>query len=304
MPVAWAERRRLLVWGVVAAWVLAGGLALLAFREPLGRFLFPDAALAGLLAAGDTARAEGELTIAAEYYRAAAAREPDHPRVRLGREALAEAALDAVDQALLAGRPEAAREALRLAEQFGAPGAARQDRAKAIEAASAPSVESLLRRAMAAEPTDPVAALQDYQQVLAREPDNALARHGRQRLLAQRLAVALQALDAASPATAAWVASEVAAVQALDPGHIDLPEARKQLAEAGITPLAEAVAAPAPAALAAAEALRWRGIAEEAMGRGEWPHAREALQRSRALDPGHEAQTRLERRLADAGAQP
>lgn len=304
MSVASADRWSLLGWAIAVVLVLASAWALLAFREPLGRFLFPDAALAGLLAAGDAARLEGELMIAAQYYRAAAAREPDHPRVRLGREALAQAALDAVDQALLAERPEAAREALRLAEQFGAPGAARQSRATAIEAASAPSVDLLLHRAMAAEASDPLAALQDYQQVLTREPGNALARHGRQRLLAQRLAVALQALDTASPATAAWVAAEVAAVQAIDPGHIDLPEARKRLAEAGIPLLAEDLAAPAPAALAAAEALRWRGIAEEAMGQGDWPRAREALQHSRALDPSHEAQTRLERRLADAGPQP
>jgi hypothetical protein len=300
MPGASAESRRGFRGAAAALLVVALLLGLLGmFREPLGRALLPDSALAGQLAAGDAALTAGALAAAAGHYRAAAAREPDHPRVHAGLEAVAQAALVQVDRALASGRPEAAADALGLAARLGAPGDALRQRQAALAAATAPPVEQILQRALAGESSDPAAALADYLSVLAREPGHPLALDGRQRLLQRRLDLALAAFEADPHGARDFASGELAAVQALDPGHLGLPLARQRLEASGM-PAAVVAARPRVPAEAAAEALRWRGIAEEALGRGEWARAGTALQHARRLDPGHEALGRLERRLADA----
>ena len=62
MRAAWAERR---AWAIVGIVVAAVGVALVLGRDPLGRALFPDAALAGVLAEGDAALRRGDPDAAA-----------------------------------------------------------------------------------------------------------------------------------------------------------------------------------------------------------------------------------------------
>ncbi len=298
MRAAWAERR---AWAIVGIVVAAVGVALVLGRDPLGRALFPDAALAGVLAEGDAALRRGDPDAAARAFEAAAAREPDHPRVRESLDATARAALAGIAPALAAGRMDRARTLLALATRLGAPGETLDAARRLVDAAAEPPVDVLLSRAVGREPARPGDALADYLAVLAREPANAVALDGRRRLLAARLAAARVRLDRAGPGDVEAAAREVEAVRALDPGHLDLPDLLNRLGARPDLAVRAGSAATRPSPAEAKEALRWRGLAEEALGRGEWARAREALARASVLDPGHDGQAALERRLADAG---
>lgn len=286
---------------------LLGGLlaAILLLREPLGRWLYPDAALDGLLAAADAAMAEGDVLRAATLLQAAAARSPDHPRLPVARVEAVGIALVRVDDVLGEQRPDqpmpAASRAevetlLAAAQALGAPSEALELRRRRLAERAEPSIEVLLRRAMAAEQTDPEAALADYLRVLAREPENALARHGRQQVLSAWLSLTVAEIERGEWESASL---RLRRVRALDPGHVDLPGVEARLAgrhdsAAGPPP------DPALQAGRSREALRWLGLAEEALGRGALDTARRALDQAALLAPEAPEREALEQRYRHA----
>lgn len=285
---------------------LLGGLlaAILLLRGPLGRWLYPDAALDGLLAAADAAMAEGDVLRAATLLQAAAARSPDHPRLPVERAEAVGIALARVDT-LLGGPPgpplavatRAEVEALlAAAAALGAPGETLEPRRRRLAERAEPSIEVLLQRALAAEQADPEAALADYLRVLAREPGNTLARHGRQQVLSAWLGLAVAEIERGE-----WESARLRLrrVRALDPGHVDLPAVEARLAgrhgsAAGPPP------DPALQAGRSREALRWLGLAEEALGRGALDTARRALDQAALLAPEAPEREALEQRYRHA----
>lgn len=274
-------------------------LALAMLREPIGRWLFPDAALEGLLAEAESALEAGETAEAARRLLAAQARSPDHPRLAEGLARGRDGALAAAAAALARGELDRARAELALADALGAPGERVLALRRQVEARAEPAVEALLKRAVAREASDPDGALADYQRALERDPRSAVARAGRARLLDARLRDADAALVEGDVARAVAL---VDGVRAIDPAHLGLPDLAVRLARHGAAP-APREAAPPPAGdpRRAADAARWRGLAEEAMGRGAWDEARRALDRARALDPDAPELAALDARMDRAG---
>ncbi len=283
-------------WVVLAAAVAMAVIGLVLLREPFGRWLFPDAAVAGLVAQAEHALDAGDVVAAAVHFQAAQARSPDHPRVADGLAETRERLLIKVSQALASDALDEARGHLALAAQLGAPGDRLVALERAIEERAEPSIEALLRRAVESEGIDPYTALLDYRSVLQRDPRNAVARSGQSRLLAAKLAEAEAALGRGDAALAAHL---VQRVREIDPAHLKLPELAERL---GALPLSAVVvdteAAPSP------EAARWRGLAEEALGRGAVNEARRALDHARALDPDAPQQAALEIRWQRAKSEP
>lgn len=277
----------------VAACVLVGVLML---REPIGRWIFPDAALAGLIAQAEQALAGGDLDTAAARFDAALARAPDHPRVVDGLAATRERSLADAERAIAEGDAVRVASALARAARLGAPGERIDALRQSMLAQAEPSLEVVLQRATALEAADPSAALALYRQVLRRAPGNALALSGRSRLLSTQLARAAQAMDAGDLARAAALVDDV---RAIDPAHLQLPELEARLGAAGVR-LPDA--ATAAAAADSAEAIRWRGLADEAIGRGAFDDARRAIGEARRLSPQAPDLATLEQRLERAEA--
>jgi tetratricopeptide (TPR) repeat protein len=269
-------------WAVVAALLASLLVGVLLLREPIGRAVFPDAALAGLVSQAEQALATGDLDTAASRFEAAQARAPDHPRIVEGLAATGERSLAQAATAVAAGDSAQAEEALARSVRLGMPGERIETLRQSLLARAEPSVEAVLQRATTLEGADPTAALALYRQVLQREPDNALARAGRSRLLAATLAHAMAALDRGEADTAN---SLVAEVRAIDPAHLQLPELEARLGASG-RGRAEGPDSPAtPPSADSAEAIRWRGLADEAIGRGAFVEARRALAEAQRLAP-------------------
>jgi tetratricopeptide (TPR) repeat protein len=272
-PSRWA------VFAAVAASLLVGVLLL---REPIGRAVFPDAALAGLVSQAEQALAAGDLDTAASRFEAAQARAPDHPRVVEGLAATGERALEAATLAVAAGAVAQAESALALATRLGAPGERIEALRQSLMARAEPSVEAVLRRATTLEGADPTAALALYRQALQREPDNALAQAGRSRLLSVTLANAMAALDRGEADTAIALVAEV---RGIDPAHLQLPELEARLGASGLARAKVPELPTTPPLADSAEAIRWRGLADEAIGRGAFDQARRALAEAERLAP-------------------
>lgn len=272
-PSRWA------VFAAVAASLLVGVLLL---REPIGRAVFPDAALAGLVSQAEQALAAGDLDTAASRFEAAQARAPDHPRVVEGLAATGERALEAATRAVAAGAAAQAESALALATRLGAPGERIEALRQSLMARAEPSVEAVLRRATTLEGADPTAALALYRQALQREPDNALAQAGRSRLLSVTLANAMAALDRGEADTAIALVAEV---RGIDPAHLQLPELEARLGASGLARAKVPELPTTPPLADSAEAIRWRGLADEAIGRGAFDQARRALAEAERLAP-------------------
>ena len=288
-------------WAIGAALVTCIALAALLLREPMGRWVFPDRAVAGLLAEAERALLAGELDTAATGFRAAQARSPDHPRVAEGLARTRALALANAEAAMARGDLDRARRDGELAAALGAPGDRIADLQRRIADRSAPSVEDLLRKAIAAETSDPTAALAIHLDVLRREPGNALALAGRTRLLGAQLAEAARWLDGGEVDRAR---ERLLVVQAIDPGHLALPDLKMRLGAAGAVDLDAPPAASLPSVEAKVEAARWRGLAEEALGRGAHADARRALDEARRLEPDAADLVRLEERWRRATGRP
>ena len=288
-------------WAFVAALVACLAVGALVLREPIGRWVFPDRAVAGLLAEAERALAEGALDAAASRFRAAQARSPDHPRVTEGLARTRDRALAEAEAAVARGDVDRARREGELAASLGAPGERIDDLQRRIAERAAPSIEDLLRQAIAAETIDPAAALAIHLDVLRREPGNALALAGRTRLLGAQLADAARWLDDGDVARAR---ERLLVVQSIDPGHLALPDLKMRLGAAGAVDLDAVAEAPMPSIEAKAEAARWRGLAEEALGRGAHADARRALDEARRLEPDAADLGRLEERWLRATGKP
>lgn len=286
-------------WAVVAAVAASLLVAVLLLREPIGRAVFPDAALAGLVSEAEQALAVNDLALAAERFQAAQARAPDHPRVVEGLAATGERALEAAARAVDGGATGEAEALLALAARLGAPGERIDALQQALLARQAPPVEAVLQRATALDASDPDAALALYRQVLQREPDNAVALAGRTRRLSATLARATAALDAGDPAAARAL---VADVRAIDPAHLQLPELEARLGASGWRAVEPSAPSATPTVADSAEAIRWRGLADEAIGRGAFDDARRALAEAERLAPQAPELAALSQRLQRAEA--
>lgn len=286
-------------WAVVAAVAASLLVAVLLLREPIGRAVFPDAALAGLVSEAEQALAVNDLALAAERFQAAQARAPDHPRVVEGLAATGERALEAAARAIDGGATGEAEALLALAARLGAPGERIDALQQALLARQAPPVEAVLQRATALDASDPDAALALYRQVLQREPDNAVALAGRTRRLSATLARATAALDAGDAAAARAL---VADVRAIDPAHLQLPELEARLGASGWRAVEPSAPSATPTVADSAEAIRWRGLADEAIGRGAFDDARRALAEAERLAPQAPELAALSQRLQRAEA--
>ena len=91
----------------------------------------------------------------------------------------------------------------------------------------------------------------------------------------------------------------VAKVRAIDPAHLALPELEMRLGSRAAAPRPPG---PVASPVVLDDALRWRGLAEEALGRGALAEARRALDRARHLDPAAPDLAALEARWARARA--
>lgn len=278
-------------WAFVAAVLACLAAGALLLREPIGRRLFPDAAVAGLLVQAEQALARGDTSAAATHFQAAQARSPDHPRVTDGLAETRELALRRAERALSSGDRATAGRELAQAAALGAPGDQLDRLRRALLVLAEPSTEALLQRAAGLEARDAAAALALYRQVLEQAPTDVVARAGRGRLLAAMLADAGRALEQGDEARAAALVAEV---RRLDPAHLQLPEMEMRLGARGI-----ALPALDDSTLAStsAAAARWRGLAEEAIGRGAVGEARRALEKARALEPAAAELEVLELRL-------
>lgn len=284
-------------WAVVAAVVASLLVAVLLLREPIGRAVFPDAALAGLVSQAEQALASGDLDGAASRFEAAQARSPDHPRVVDGLAATGERSLGEAARAVDAGDAVRAERALERASRLGMAGERIEALRRALLARSEPSIESVLQRAAGLEAAEPETALLLYRQVLWREPGNALALVGRRRLLSATLARATEALDRGDGGTAM---SLVASVRAIDPAHLQLPELEARLGALGWA--AAAASSSAADRAESAEAIRWLGLADEAIGRGAFEGAHRALDEAARHAPDAPELMRLRQRLERAEA--
>ena len=269
-------------WAVIAAVAASLLVGVLLLREPIGRAVFPDAALAGLVSQAEQALAAGDLDTAASRFEAAQARAPDHPRVVEGLAATGERSLVQAAAAVAAGDSALAEQALARAVRLGMPGERIETLRQSLLARAEPSVEAVLQRATTLEGADPTAALALYRQALQREPDNALARAGRSRLLSVTLANAMAALDRGEADTAMALVAEV---RAIDPAHLQLPELEARLGASGVGRAGGPVSPVTPSSTDSAEAIRWRGLADEAIGRGAFDQARRALAEAERLAP-------------------
>lgn len=293
---AGAGRARPGPWAIVAALLACLVVAALLLREPLGRWLFPDAAVAGVLAQADAALARGDAATAAARFQAAQARSPDHPRVAEGLAETRDLALLQAEAALARDALDEARAHIGLATALGAPGERLGRLARTLEEREEPPLEVLLMRAVDAEVDDPEGALDDYLRVLAREPTNALALAGRRRLLAAMLSQAEEAFARGETEAASGL---VLRVKRIDPAH---PALQDLAVRRGALPEVPAAILPMPPA-GSPQAARWRGLAEEALGRGALAEARRALDHAKALDPGAPQLVELEARWRRAQAQ-
>lgn len=225
----------------VAIAVLIAALLLLVLRQPLSDWLWPDTRGQQLRADAAQALAEGRLTAldgrgARELYEAALALDPDRPDAREGLARVGAAALVKARADLDAGRYADAHAALALARELAVPRARTDALGRELrerEAAHA-GIDDLLARAAAARAAGrydgaPDSALALYQRVLALQPTRNEALEGREDTLADLLQLARGDLERGELSDAAAI---VRRAQAVDAGHVDLPDTLDGLARA------------------------------------------------------------------------
>lgn len=216
--------------GVAALALLA---ALIAWRQPLSQWLWPDTRLQTLRDQAAQALAEGRLSSpdgrgARELYEAALALDPDRSDAREGLGRTGVAALKQARQAIDGGHFEFARDRIELARELATP----RDQVEALairlreREATRAGLDRLVAAAAAAHEQGrldggPDAALPLYQRVLELQPQRNDALEGRDDTLADLLQQARQALQGGELVRGAQI---VQRVQQADPGHADLPD--------------------------------------------------------------------------------
>lgn len=224
-----------------AAVLLLGLLAGLAYRDALGRWLWPDPRYDALRQRAEVALQAGRLTDAdgggaRELFEAALALQPDQLEARDGLARVAQAALARAEASASAGDAVQAHVALQLARELQAPRA----RVDALEAklqllqAQAVGIDGLLARARAAQAAGhlddgPDAALPLYQQVLQARPRSQPALEGREDALEDLLKPAVGMLARGELLPAAELLHRA---ESFDPGHAALPPLHASLARA------------------------------------------------------------------------
>ncbi|HTA64274.1 MAG TPA: hypothetical protein VK753_02110, partial [Xanthomonadaceae bacterium] len=228
--------------GIATAVLLAAvAFVLVHWRSAIGARLAPPPQQSRLMQQAETALRAGRLTSpgglgARELYEAILARDPDDLAAREGLVRVANAALAQAQAAVNANHPDVAQRDLDLARDLSAPVAGIQKVETALrrETGSEAQIAALLAKADAAERAGHIddgdaSALAIYQQAIAAAPDNALVLDRRRALLA-RMLTGIDPLLAHDDVDGAQ--KLIDRVAALDPGHLDLPNARARLAEA------------------------------------------------------------------------
>lgn len=232
-------------WRVVAAStgiaLLLVLLAVVAFRDALGRWLWPDPRYDALRQRATVALRAGRLSAvdgsgARELFEAALALQPDQLEARDGLAQVALAALAQAEAHANAGDVRQAHAALQLARELQAPQArvdALESRLQALQARMV-GIDTLLARARAAQAgghldDGPGAALPLYQQVLQAQPRNQRALEGREDALEDLLKGAAARLARGDLLHAA---EQVHRAESFDPGHAALPALRAGMARA------------------------------------------------------------------------
>ena len=210
-------------------------------RDALGKRLVPPPQQTVLMQQADAALRAGRLTAtdghgARELYEAVLARDPDHPAAREGLVHVGAAALAQAQVAARENHPQAARQALELARTLGVQASDLQTVEDALRKhdGGEDRIAALLAQAGAAERAGyrdggAGSALALYQQALDAAPGNAVVLARRQTLLANLLSGVDPLLANNDVAGAQHLIDRVTAV---DPGHLDLPNARAQLSAA------------------------------------------------------------------------
>lgn len=226
-------------WTVCVAGVFV--VLLLALRQPLADWLWPEPRAQSLLEQAGQALTAGRLTApdgtgARELYEAALAVDPDRADAREGLVRVGEAALEQAHAAMARRQYAQAHRALALAGELTVPRAKLErarEQLRRHETASV-AIDDLLAQAVAARAAgrldgDSNAALPLYQRVLELQPDLTPALEGREDTLSDLLQQARKALAAGDLAGAA---DTVHRVQAADAGHVELPDAIAELGRA------------------------------------------------------------------------
>ena len=242
-PPAHHRRVRLRSWHLVVLVVmlaLAAGVWTLREYQNSLRDMVPRTELNDVLSRADAALRDGHLdgtdgTSARELYQSARALEPDNDRARDGLHQVGMAELSRADNAYRAGRLDEAQRELTVARELlgGGSDVDRLDRMLKQARGAAQPADGLVERAQqaltAGKLTGPDGAGALYQQVLAADPDNAVAKHGLDQVGAGLAAQARAALAHGDPTTAAATIDQIVA---LLPSYGDLPALRAALAQA------------------------------------------------------------------------
>ena len=235
MRAGWAELARKYRPLLIALPLVLAVLAVIVFREPIGRRLVPDSRMNQQLESAQLALARGDLTRAdgrgaRELFEAALAIDPDQSAARDGLQQVRDAAVARAAESLRARNLALARRDLALAKELSAPAVTLQPlQAKLhdLEYASG-DVRTLLEQAQKPGLTDrQMLAL--YERVLAIAPDNPRALDARGELLARWLLDAGKLIRSGEVVKAQALVAEVVAH---DPAHLDLPAVQAELGSA------------------------------------------------------------------------
>ncbi|MET0582278.1 MAG: hypothetical protein ABWZ08_09930 [Pseudoxanthomonas sp.] len=233
-PPPWRDRR---LWRWVAAALVVLALAVVVFRQPLAKLIWPDMRVQRLLDDAEQALRQGRLSAAdgsgaRQRFEAAQALDSDRSEARDGLARVGHAAITQARAYLQESRFEQARQSLALARELQVPRAdvdAVANQLRQRESADA-GLDGLMRQASAAEARGELeTALPLYQRVLALQPTHTAALEGREDALSELLQQALQAIGKGElPKGSALIAQ----AQQYDAGHVDLPDAQARLARA------------------------------------------------------------------------
>lgn len=236
------QRQPLPRWRAVLAGLIAilGVAMLLWVREPVSDWLWPDTQVQQLREEAELALRNGVLTQsdgrgARELFEAAIALDPDRPETRYGLILVGQAALAQADAAISEERFSDAHAALALARELAVPRA--QTEAVAVRLRrneiGGTGVALLLNQAAAARGNGRLdgaedAALPLYESILVLQPNHTQALEGREDTLADLLQLSRQALGRGDLAEAKRLNDRV---QAVDPGHVGLPDALAEFSD-------------------------------------------------------------------------
>ncbi|QNK00245.1 hypothetical protein [Dyella telluris] len=244
-------RRRGWLIPVLLLVVIGVGTSLWIGQDRL-RGLVPNTELDGILGRAETALQQGHLdgtdgSSARELFEAARALQPDNDRARDGLRNVGQAEIARADAALQAGKVDEADQALTSARELLGGGSDVDRLTQAVAAARNGTVHTdrLIEQAQQALDAGKIdgddGAGELYRRVLAADPNNAVAKHGMDKVGDALAAQVHKALDANDRTTASTLVDRLAV---LLPSYAELPALRAalvQVNEQGSTALADAI---------------------------------------------------------------